>query len=306
MTGAPGPMARQRGAALLVVLWMLALLALVAVGIAGTARTESRLAANLVAEAEARYRAQAGALHAALLLLDDSRPPRLDLEAPVPGGPPVPVSLRDACGLVDLNTALGGLVAAAFATDPDATPDTAFARAQAVLDWRDPDSRRRVRGAEDAQYALARTGHGARDGLFDSVAELRQLLGIDEAAFARIRPLVTVDCLAAGIDPLAAPARLLRALPGVPAQAVAEFLARRADWQADPDARATPELPGLGDYGEGSPGQAFVLTARADGPQGFPVVWEAVVWLTGDPQAPLLLRRWGRAPPSPSGPIDSP
>ncbi len=298
MSARPWP--RQRGAALILVLWMLALLALVAVAAAATARTETRLAANLIAEAEARHRAQAAAMHAALLLLGDDRPPVLETTVALPGGPPVAVTARDACGLVDLNTGLGSLVAAVFATDRTVPPDTAFARAQAVLDWRDPDSRRRVRGAEDADYALARAGHGARDGLFETVAELRQVAGIGEAAFARIRPLVTVDCLAAAIDPLAAPAALVRAIPGVPAQAAEGFLTRRAAWRADPDATAAPDLPGAGDYAEGAPAQAYHITARAG-----PAVWEAVVWLTGDPAQPLLLRRWRRAPPLAAEAIDS-
>lgn len=292
----------ERGAALLVVLWMLALLALVAVGLAGTARTETRLAANAVAEAEARYRAQAAAMHAVLLMLDTARPPppQFELkgeEAPA-AAPDAEVSVRDQCGLADINTALGGLLAALFGVT--GTADSAFARTQAVLDWRDPDRYRRPRGAEDDDYALAGRAYGARDGLFEGIDELQQVLGVDHAAYDRLRPLVTADCLAAGIDPLAAPETLLRTLPGVPPEEVQRFLAVRAEWLKDTQAAEPPTLNGAGDYAEASPAQAFGIEVRIPGTDGAAaVMWEAVVWLTGDPQRPYLLRRWQRRPQMP-------
>ncbi|MEX2644457.1 MAG: hypothetical protein WD270_13460 [Acetobacterales bacterium] len=295
---------RERGAALLVVLWMLALLALVAVGLAGTARTETRLAANLVAEAESHYRAQAAAMHATLLLLDTARPPPPQIalagdDAPE-AAPDAEVTARDQCGLVDINTALGGLVAALMATAGGGA-DAAFARTQALLDWRDPDRYRRNRGAEDDDYALAGRAHGARDGLFEGVDELQQVLGIDHEAYDRLRPLVTVDCLAAGIDPLAAPEPLLRTLPGVPEEERQRFLSARAEWLERPDEGEPPELRGSGDYAVPSLAQAFGIEVRIprgeDG--GAAVTWEAVVWLTGDPERPFLLRRWQRRPAMP-------
>ncbi len=63
----------NRGVALLMVLWLLVLLAGLAAGIAATARTETHLARNLMAEAKARHLAQAGIHHAITTLFEMRR-----------------------------------------------------------------------------------------------------------------------------------------------------------------------------------------------------------------------------------------
>ncbi|MBV8799962.1 MAG: general secretion pathway protein GspK [Alphaproteobacteria bacterium] len=57
-------------------------------------------------------------------------------------------------------------------------------------DWLDPDSERRVNGAEVPQYASA--GYKPRNGGFHTVGELRMLNGMDDDLYARVSPAITV------------------------------------------------------------------------------------------------------------------
>lgn len=293
----------NRGVALVIVLWLLVLLAGLAVGIAGTARTETHLARNLLAEARARHLAQAGIHHAITTLFELRR-----TAAPPPDGSAVGTleiagtevryAIRDECGKVDLNTARGGLILGLLLANRVAETQ-ARSLAQAILDWRDPDSRRRAQGAEDRDYAAAGRPYGARDGLFESIDELQQVLGMTTALYGKLAADLTVDCLNAGVEPLAASPTVLAAIPNLDPIEVATFLrARRA--AADGDAAAgLPTLAGGGRYVEGSQGQVFGVTATAEVGNGGRVRWHAVVWLTGDSARPYLIRRWQRAPAEP-------
>ncbi len=50
-----------------------------------------------------------------------------------------------------------------------------------------------------------------------------------------------------------------------------------------------------GRYVEGSEGRVFGITATAATDNGARVGWQAVAWLTGDPERPYAIRRWRRA-----------
>ena len=283
---------------MLIALWFLVLVAALAAGLAATARTETHLARNLVEEARARHLAEAGVIHAILALLDreagvadgyDAGDETIRLFATE-----LRIRVRDECGKVDLNTGWGGLLSGLLTAV--AGEKAGFAIGQAILDWRDPDDRRRVGGAEDADYAAAGLSYGAGDGLFESIGELQQVMGMTPELYARLAPEVTVECLGAGIDPLAASPLLLAAVPGMVPGVLDRFLeTRRAAATTDVEAPPPPPLPeDAGKYLETSPGQAFTVEVTAVLPSGATVPWSATVWLTGDGDGPVVFRRWQR------------
>lgn len=183
----------DRGAALLVVLWLLLILAGIAAGVAYATRTQAQLAANRQAAAEARGLADAGvALGAAWL-------GEAGFDAEAAGGSfgspcrlltgAVSVSAIPLNALVDLNSAdldaLTALFERAGAADP-------LAVANAVLDWRDPDNRPRFGGgAEAADYARAGVSFPPGNRPFDTVEELAGVLGLTPEVFAVARGLAT-------------------------------------------------------------------------------------------------------------------
>ena len=102
-------MERQRGIALLMVLWALVLLALLATVFGGNARTEVLLARNLVENAQAEALADAGIYRAIAGLTKEPREGGFHGDGRVytwhAGGGEVRFSVRDEGGKIDLNQA---------------------------------------------------------------------------------------------------------------------------------------------------------------------------------------------------------
>jgi general secretion pathway protein K len=286
---------KDKGSVLLIVLWLLVMLTLIAHGLARQSRDLVNFAATQAALAQMRHAAQAGTMHGILRLLDRSAPlpARTELTgeaAPLIFGMPVDIAIRDECGKVDLNTAWGAMVTALI--DRFAPEGRAGGLSDAVLDWRDPDDRPRVQGAERSTYAARGRVDGPANGPFESVDELHQVLDMDARTASALRPYITVDCLNAGIDPLAADAELLRALPSTTGSKTLEsFLDSRLRSAQDPGT-ATPPLVGLGRYATPSDGHAYEILATARPETGGVLIWSAVVWPGRHGDTAFSLRRW--------------
>lgn len=189
-------MRAQRGAALVLVMWLVALLAAVIGAYAATSRIEYMQGRVLHGAVIAESAARAGLEYA--LVRVQSRVPE---DAWIPDGRPyrwqfgaaeVEVRIVDESGKVDLNAAdldlLTGLFAAVGIEGADAE-----ALAAAVVDWRDADELTQpLGGAEDPQYAAAGLPYGAKDAPFETVAELEQVLGVDREVFTAVEPWLTV------------------------------------------------------------------------------------------------------------------
>lgn len=287
----------QRGAALLIVLWSAIAIAGLATVVAGSARSDIAVARNQVAEAQARYLLQGAVRLGGLALLNDTGPgdPLVRGEVELSFADRLfTIRYRDECGKVDLNTAWGDLVRRIV--EAHAVRTEASIQAAAVLDWRDPDSIPGAGGAENADYRALGRDHGARNGPYDTVAELQQLPGASAAFVESIRRDVTVDCLNAGLDPMVATVRALESIPGLDDNARERFLAARDAYRASGATGPEPSLAGGGRYIAASPGLAVEVEASPketpEGPR-----WRAVVWLTGDGEHPILFRAWERPGP---------
>lgn len=239
---------RQEGFVLIIVMWMLVLLSGIALGMVALVQTDSRLAKNFETSAQTSHIAQAAILRTVVDLLDpeagavvelgEARPQTLELF-----GRTVTVRTADECGKIDLNTGWSGLIGGLFTRLSER--EQAVSAAQALLDWRDPDHRRRRQGAEDADYASPGLPYGAGDSLFDEIDEIQLVRGMTPALYSRVEPFITTNCLNAGIDPIVAPAAVLAAVPELAPRELTTFLeARRTAPIAELEALAqslTPE-----------------------------------------------------------------
>lgn len=301
----------QRGFVLLVVMWLLILLSGIAIGMATTVRTDSRLARNQLEEARARHLAQ-GAIHLTVMRLLGAE--REDLaeawNAPAETvtvlGVPVRVRIVDECAKVDMNAGWGLLVAGLAAAAAGDDKDASAAIGPAILDWRDPDGRRRLKGAEDDAYSDAGRPFGARDGLLETIEEVRMILGVTPSIYRRLEPLITVDCLSAGVDPVIAPPPVLAAVPGIEPAALAAFLDARGREPVETVESLAQTLAGDDKYFEASRKTAFNVVAAVELSPGVQVAWRAIVRVTGDPSRPYLFRSWTRIPSDPASEPDSP
>ena len=223
----------SRGFALVLVLWVIALLTVVAGSFAFAMRTETELTGNLVARSQAEALAEGGLRVGVARLLEPefakrwrADGTRYDIEI---AGQPVAVAVISERGKVDLNRATESLLRAVVMHAAEESGDELGEErlVDAILDWRDGNRNRRLTGAEDADYQAAGKPYGARDGPFVSVEELTQVLGMTTAVYRKLAPLVTVHGGRSRIDPGTAPRSVLLALPAVTEEQVDAYVNAR-------------------------------------------------------------------------------
>ncbi|MEQ9640279.1 MAG: type II secretion system protein GspK [Alphaproteobacteria bacterium] len=283
---------KQRGFALVLVLWALVALAAIAVTAGATGRTEARLAANATEAARAEQLADAG-IHFALNDLLASPPAadedgvlRLDYDL---DGQAIAVEVRDETGKVDLNLAPEPLLIAALNAAGIDGLDAERAAA-AVLDWRDLDDDRRPLGAEAFAYRAAGREDGPANADFTSLSELRRVLSIDADMFNRLAPYVTAHGGAATLDPARADLALLEQVKGLDGLTLDRWRQARAAGEAPP-----PPPPALARLFAPSHKLAHTIAATVELAGGIRFRREALVWLARQVDRPYLILDW-RAP----------
>jgi general secretion pathway protein K len=261
------------------VLWAVLVVGLILQSILGTTRTEAWLTRN-------RHQfAELGAILDAAINITLLRMLDLDAESRTPiDGSPFPVSfaghvvavrVRDEAGKIDLNFARPELLRAlliAAGTESGA----ADAIVDQILDWREPGIGKRLNGGKAEEYRAAGLVYGPRNGPFQSVAELRLVIGMTAGLFDRIAPAFTVYSQTSWVDPALAPAEVLGALPAPSAGA-------SLPGASAPDRRASQRI---------MLGHAFTVSAETADSEPVRVQKTAVVRLTGSTRVPLWVYRW--------------
>lgn len=186
----------ERGFALVVVLWVLALFLVVVTEFARTMRLEAETTRNYRDGVTAAHLAEAGHQRALAELLPDALAHELDLEgrlvfrrsllaraeAPVRtdlalGRGRFSYRISDEESRIHLNRAAPVVLDRLLAElgvdklDRDGIVDS-------ILDWRDPNDEHRLNGAESDYYLGLPVPYRAKNGDFDSVEELGQVKGV--------------------------------------------------------------------------------------------------------------------------------
>lgn len=258
-------MPRQAGVAMVVVLWMVALLAIMAGSFSLTTQRNTGQVKNAQDRARSLALADAG-VHYAMLMLSLPDPAKrwrsdgMRYRVALPGGE-VAVTVIDESGKIDLNAAseqtlrtlLGKLVG---------NYDRAAALADSIMDWRDGDDLKRANGAEAKEYQAAGKPYAPQNKNFQALEELQMVLGITPALYKRLEPLLTVYTGQDGINPHKAPPETLSLLLGLDAKTVADFVSLR---RAAPPSALPPPLnaPPGGVHMIGGGDVAYTLLARA-------------------------------------------
>lgn len=264
-SSAPAP---ARGAALLLVLWLVVLLTGLIAIFGSLARTEGLQGRTLARGTAARFAAEAGLEVAALHLqgadpqqrwLPDGRPQQFTFE-----GHAVEVRVLDESAKVDLNAAPADVLTGLFVALGEPA-ERGRALAGAIQDFRDTDDLLSPEGgAEDPDYARAGLPYGAKDRPFETVSELRQVLGLQPALFDRVRPFLTVYTGQARPTPTFAALPVLQALGMTPEQ-IAVVLSQRGEATLPGQPVALPgQLATLAAQGTGTYSVSSQAT-RADG-----------------------------------------
>jgi len=221
---------RDRGIALLLVLWALVLLGTLALGFSWSMRTEAMAARNGIDETRAYFQARTGVGRAVALLA--TMPADNVLAASVSGkdgDASYEVRIESESGKVNVNL-VDGEILLGMLKKGGLPEEEAESVRDAILDWRDEDDVPRPRGAERAEYGRMTEPVLPRNGKIRGVGELMHVKGVTrefhEAFLSRV---FTVHGNSAQLNFLRAPEVVLRSLPGVSPEAADRIVAGRRE-----------------------------------------------------------------------------
>lgn len=240
----------------------------------------------------------------AILALDDGRAPerwRVDgVSYPLTyDGVKMTASIQDEDGKFDINNADANTLLPLFEL-AGVDSATATILADRIVEWRTPmtsDDAHTLHGGTDADYAAAGLAWRPRHNDFQSVSEVRLVLGITPTLYEKIRPALTVYSRDDSPDEDLAPPFVLKALyPGNSAQ-VSKILAAHAgpltqsdltsdDSDDDNNASGAYVTPD-----SDASGRSFEIDVVADY-NGRHMVRRTVVLMTGDTANPYLVEHW--------------
>ncbi len=267
-------------------LWAALVLALLMSLVVKSGRTDARIARTTMQRAELDAIAQGAIALTELRLLDAGSVPSSQLD----GSPStltyarhrIQVSVQGQAGLIDLNFAAGDILQRLFRVATGMDDMTAQTLTDRVLDWREKGAGRRLNGAKAADYAEAGYAYGPREGPFESVAELKLVMGVTSAIFDKVAPALTVYAQKPVVEPDLTPELVLASLPGMTPESAAMQITQRE----------RGEQNGI----VGSPtlflaGRSLRITATIVGMNGLSVSDAAVIRYTGFQTTPFWVYR---------------
>ena len=276
----------EDGFALVSVLWGMIVLGVIAAGVVRSSSLSYAVARNGW-ERLGREEALKAGLNRAVLGIMDSRPEKRWRVDGTPSnfdfnGIHATISIQDELGRIDLNYADDALLDGLFRS-AGVSEDEAQGLVAKVLDWREPGDQKRLKGAKRRDYLDAGYSYAPRAGPFQSVDELKLVMGMTNELFDRIKPAITIYSQRIQIDRSVAPRETLLALPDMTPAEVDQILAARKI--ASSSGVGSPLQSGPGSLA----GRAFsILVKSVDGDE-VAEVYE-VVRLTGDPIRPVLVQ----------------
>jgi general secretion pathway protein K len=244
----PAQLSKQQGVALAIVVWFIAGMSLLVAGIVSIARVDTQMAQLHVARAKA-----VAAGDGAIQLMLAERFIKRDLVPDGSGRPAgiyrlgdieVLVTLTPSAGLIDLNTAPQGVLAALFVTFGKLPEGEANFLADNVVKWRGglSNSKRQTGGTNK----------------FGAIEDLLRVEGANRGLFDAIRDYIVAGPTGSGIiDWVAAPEALLPVLEKADSEGLEAVYKRR-------ESRSGSYAAGEAGEGERGPGQAMSGTYRAD------------------------------------------
>ncbi len=297
-------MRRQDGVALVLVLWVITLLAVIAGNFAFSMRGEAQIARNLLINAQAQTRADAGVQLAWFELMKPLSDPLRWQANGLPhelmlDGTVVRVSVLEESGKIDLNTSSDELLKGLFKS-AGLSEDASMALLNAVLDWRSPGNIKRLNGAKEEEYRAAGKNYGPPNAPFETIDELQRVLGMNPELFRKLAPALTIYSRQPGINTRFASREVLQAFPGVNPAMVEQFLLQRQDALAT--GQPVPPFAGASSFSSTSSGlAAYSVRSEARTAGGSAFVRHSVVRMTPqDPKRPFLVLTWSEGGAEPS------
>jgi general secretion pathway protein K len=232
-----GPLASDKGLALLMVLWVLTVLSVIVLSFAFMARTEVNSTISFRDGMEKKFLAEAGiergimelfyrsanknqtsAIEGSAIARVDGRPYDGEL-----GDSSYSFSIVDESGKININalTDANGVILNNLIVNLGIPGETASTIVDSILDWKDTDDLHRLHGAEDTYYQSLPVPYKAKNDTFDTLEELLLVRGVTpEILFGSgdrqgLIKFLTVYSKGSTINLNAAPKEIIAALPNL-------------------------------------------------------------------------------------------
>lgn len=275
---------KDRGFALVVVIWGIGVISLLIITFMTTARWRVQAAVNMSRATAAASLAEAAANVGIFRLLTEASV--ANQRSPHTGEPrfcslqgvPAVLLIEDEGGKIDLNSAPRDLLQAVLMGFGVGMRD-ADRLAGAIIAFRDAGAHR-----DSAADAADETG-GRKHSLFRAVFELDQVEGIDPSLFRAVLPYVTIYSQSARLDPSRAPPALFAALIGSSPDDVRVLANRPYPNRLD---RSDPRFPSK--YKQGTTGAVFLVHAEVASPNGAAASHEVVVDLRSEREGEFVIK----------------
>jgi general secretion pathway protein K len=267
----------ERGIAIVAALWAAAILAVIVLSVLQIVRADARVGRSREDVTELNGVADAAVNITILSMLgpQTTQPPVNAVPFTLPfAGRAVLVTVQDEAGKIDLNmTSDATLRQLLLVAGLDTGSATEVANSIIA---------RRGTGAGGPSNS-GNTADGLNQGPLQSVEELQLITGMTQELYHRVAPLVTVYSQIPWIDPAFSSPQVLNVFRTIDPNAEAAW--RRLEDERTGLRPPTPS-PGV------TRGHAFTITAEVNGAASARVIRTAVIRLTGQSQAPLLVYRW--------------
>jgi general secretion pathway protein K len=186
---------KQRGVALILVLWVLSILTLMAGSFTLTMRRETAGLSHTKENAQALAQAKSGLVLAQAMLLQEDETKRWRVDGSIyeieSETAKTRIRVVSEFGKIDINSATAKLLHhvlqfASLETQAQQQLENA------ILDWRDEDENTRPFGAEKAEYKAEKLSYAPRNKPFRSFEELQMLKGMNANVFAWMQKIFTI------------------------------------------------------------------------------------------------------------------
>lgn len=278
---------RQRGIALVLVLWMMVLLMVIAASLTVVQRNEIGMVSAMVQERQARAAISAAQQVMIYRLLNPpasaaDQEPEWKADGVLRPwqfeGFELRIAATPESGRIDLNQAAPEMLEQLF-IEVGLDPAEAEALRDTILDWIDPDDDARLHGAEKSDYQAAGLPYGPRNRRFETLQELRQVLGMTPEVYRAVAPALTIHSGQRTVNPLFADRLVLYAIPEVDRGVVDRYLIERDEALAQ---GLEPSMPPFGgNFVSPSGARVYRLYAEVELDQGRMVRGEMLISLGG-------------------------
>jgi len=216
------------GMALIAVLWIVAALSLLVLGVSGSVREQIRTVGQARDQIQGQALAEAAvALALQQLLVQPERVAGTQHLSVDYAGLALDVEATPLDGLISLNDAPPELLSALLQVAAGLPAGPAETLAAAIVEWRDTQPELDITDHPDARQQRR----------FEAPEDLLLVPGVDYGLYARLAPLVSADLAGTGgrVNPATAPAGVLAVLAQGDASVVARYLGQRDSGQPGAD-----------------------------------------------------------------------